>query len=373
MIAIVYPQFYGVGGIARYLDSFLANLPANHPPIYLMTGDEHQVDRQYPNVTIVHIPFIASRFNLLLWTIKARRILHQLYTAKKIQLVNLHIPPLITGLLLSSKIPMVLTAHTTYLGMSGRFYREAYFTSQWSRLEVSCKLWIERRIFKKSKKIISLTEQGRQELLAYEVTAPIEVIPNGVDLNAFQPMPVITKTYDVLFCGRIETRKGSRAMVDVCQLLIARKPDINILIVGYGDDDTWVKQHLAALPQVTLTGKVSFTEMRAHYAQCKLYASASYYEGLPGTCLEAMAMGLPAVVWDFPFYHGLVVPQKTGLLVKPNANMAMVEAIITLLKNMQQGHDLAHATAQHIQMHYNWQVLSKAILTTLQDVHNTHA
>ena len=32
MIAIVYPQFYGVGGIARYLDSFLSNLPPDHPP-----------------------------------------------------------------------------------------------------------------------------------------------------------------------------------------------------------------------------------------------------------------------------------------------------------------------------------------------------
>ena len=52
MIAIVYPQFYGVGGIARYLDSFLSNLPADHPPIYLITGDEHKVDRHYPGVEI---------------------------------------------------------------------------------------------------------------------------------------------------------------------------------------------------------------------------------------------------------------------------------------------------------------------------------
>lgn len=368
MMAIVYPQFYGVGGIARYLDSFLANLPANHPPIYLITGDEHQVARHYANVTIVHIPFSASRFNLLLWSIKARRLLHALYAAKKIQVLNLHIPPLITGLILSSKIPMVLTAHTTYLGMSGRFYAETYFTSQWQRWEISCKLWIERLIFKKANKIITLTEQGRQELLAYGVTAPIQIVPNGVDLNAFKPMPVMTKTYDVLFCGRIEIRKGSRAMVEVCQWLILRKADIKILIVGYGDDDPWVKQQLAALPQVTLTGKVSFSEMRAHYAQCKLYASASYYEGLPGTCLEAMAMGLPAVVWEFPFYHGLVVPHQTGVLVKPNATLQMVEAIITLLASMQQGQDLSHATALHIQTHYNWQQLSPAILASMQDI-----
>ena len=43
MIAIVNPQFYGVHGIARYLDSFLSNLPIDHPPIYLITSDEHRV------------------------------------------------------------------------------------------------------------------------------------------------------------------------------------------------------------------------------------------------------------------------------------------------------------------------------------------
>jgi hypothetical protein len=54
MIAIVYPQFYGVGGIARYLESFLANLPKDSPSIYLITGDEHQTERRYENVKIIH-------------------------------------------------------------------------------------------------------------------------------------------------------------------------------------------------------------------------------------------------------------------------------------------------------------------------------
>jgi len=60
MIAIVYPQFYGVGGIARYLDSFLANLPADHPTIYLITGDEHRVERHYDNVELIHLPFSSG-------------------------------------------------------------------------------------------------------------------------------------------------------------------------------------------------------------------------------------------------------------------------------------------------------------------------
>jgi len=39
MIAIVNPQYYGVHGIARYIDSFLANLPQGNYTVYLITSE----------------------------------------------------------------------------------------------------------------------------------------------------------------------------------------------------------------------------------------------------------------------------------------------------------------------------------------------
>ena len=363
MIAIVYPQFYGVGGIARYLDSFLLNLPENHPAIYLITGDELRTTRSYKGVEIIHIPFTSSRFNLLFWTLAARKLLIQLYLEKKIQFVNLHIPPLIPGLFLPKHIPLILTAHTTYIGMSGKFYAQPYFVSQWSDLEVAFKRWIELRIFKQAAKIITLTEQGRQELLTYGVDKPIAIIPNGADLAAFRPNTNIEKMYDVLFCGRIEQRKGSRAMVEVCKALIKQKSDIRILIVGYGDDDVWVNAQLAAYADnVKLTGKVSFSAMQGYYQASKLYASTSYYEGLPGTCLEATAMALPTIAWNFLFYRGLVIPDKTGYLIQANDVHAMAQKITEILADSSLLNALVSNTRLHVEKYYNWQDLSKNIL-----------
>lgn len=364
MIAIVYPQFYGVGGIARYLDSFLANLPADHPIIYLITGDEHRVERHYANVELIHLPFSSSRFNLIFWSLKARKLLNQLYKERKIQYVNLHIPPLIPGLFMSNHIPLILTAHTTYIGMSGRFYKTQYFVSQWRNLEIKFKLWLESRIFNQAVKIITLTEQGKQELLTYGVTKPIEIIPNGVDTSLFTQDPTVVKDYDVLFCGRIEHRKGSRAMVKVCHALIQQKSNIRILIVGYGDDDVWVKAHLAKLSEnVNLTGKVSFSEMQQYYQRSKLYVSTSYYEGLPGTCLEAMAMGLPTVAWDFLFYKGLVEQGETGCLVEPNNIREMTKKILVLLDNTLAISHMQNNTRAHVERDFNWEALSKQILS----------
>ncbi|MDO9050441.1 MAG: glycosyltransferase family 4 protein [Methylotenera sp.] len=363
MIAIVYPQFYGVGGIARYLDSFLSNLPSDHPPIYLITGDEHRESRSYAGVKIIHISFSSSRFNLVTWGLKARKLLIKMHAEGTIQWVNLHFPPLIPGLFLPRQIPVVLTAHTTYLGMSGRFYETRHFKSQWSNASLAIKSWMERRIFALTRKVITLTEQGKQEVLAYGFKGSVSVIPNGADVELFTPDATIEKDIDVLFCGRIEFRKGSRPMVEVCRQLIAKKPDIRIAIVGYGDDDVWVNNVLASYSKnVLLTGKVPFSEMMGYYNHSRVYVSTSYYEGLPGTCLEAMAMELPAVVWEFLFYRGLVIEGVTGVLAAPNNFSEMTDKILHLLANP----DLASAMGKKgralLESEYSWEKLARNVL-----------
>ena len=364
MIAIVSPQFYGVHGIARYLDSFLANLPADHPPIYMISGDEFHSPRSYPGVEIIDIPFSTTRYSLFTWGWAVRKLLLQLHAENKIQWVNFHFPPLIPGLLLPKSIPMVLTAHTTYLGMSGRFYEERHFQSQWSNLSLLIKSWMERRIFGSAQKVITLTEQGRQEVLRYGYQGPVTVIPNGADINLFTPDDAVVKDIDVLFCGRIERRKGSRAMVELCRLLTLKQPDVKIVIVGYGDDDAYVQAGLADYAaNVTLAGKTPFSEMINYYRRSKVYASTSYYEGLPGTCLEAMAMQLPVAVWNFLFYEGIVIDGETGFYAAPNDYETLAGQIMQLLADPQTAAAMGRNGRTLIQEQYGWRKLAAEILT----------
>ncbi len=363
MIAIIYPQFYGVGGIARYLDSFLSNLPLDHPLIYLITGDEHRVERNYLGVKIIHIPFTSSRFNLFIWSWKARKLLIQLYKQERIQWINLHFPPLIPGLLLPRKIPMMLTIHSTYLGMSGKFYPEKFYTSEISWLTLRVKMWMESRIYKNCTKAITLTEFGHQQVLAYGFNKPITIIPNGVDLNQFKISQEYTKDIDVIFSGRIELLKGSKCMVDVCRKLVTKNKNILIYIVGYGDEESWVREHLADLAEnVIMTGKVPFSEMMGYYSRSHVYVSTSYYEGLPGTCLEAMAMQLPTVVWDFLFYRGLVIEDETGKLVAPNDFSEMTNKVLELLANPKLASKMGKKGRALLEEKYDWKKLACDIL-----------
>lgn len=363
MIAVVYPEFYGVSGIGRYVESFLANLPEGTPTVYLVTADQELPERRYRGVEIIHIPMAKNRFGLTQWSFKARRCVEQLYDEGRISSFNLHIPPLIPGLFVSSRVPMVLTAHTTYYGMSGRNEGNRDFASPWNPAALAIKMWMEHAIFAKARSIITLTEQGRQELAHYGSYKDIAIIPNGVDLARFQMDTSVRKDIDVIFCGRIEKRKGSRPLVEVCKRLATARPSIRIAVVGYGDDEAYVRSSLAPYSeQVELTGKVPFTGMVDYYRRAKVYAATSYYEGLPGTCLEANAMGLPAVVYDFLFYRGLVVEGQTGLLVPPNAHDDMVSRIFALLDDPDAARRMGLAARELVAEHYDWRKLARQVI-----------
>lgn len=369
MIAIVNPQFYGVHGIARYLDSFLSNLPLNHPTIYLITSDEHQVERSYSGVEIINIPYTSSRLSLIFWGIQVRRLLKKMYAEGKIQWVNLHFPPMIPGLFLPKNIPILLTVHSTYLGMSGNFYPEKFFASEINWLSLKIKMRMESRIYKNSSKAITLTEFGRVQMSAYGYNKPITIIPNGVDLKQFTISSDSIKDIDVVFTGRIEKLKGCNGMVDVCRRLVEKKQDILIYIVGYGEEENWVRHQLADLSNnIVMTGKVPFSEMMSYYSRSRIYVSASYYEGLPGTCLEAMAMGLPAVVWDFLFYRGLVVEGETGYLASPNDFDGMASKVIGLLTNPQLAAKMGRNSRALLEQDYGWSKLASDVLNVFKNV-----
>lgn len=369
MIVIVYPQFYGVGGIARYLESFLSNLPPGAPEIVLITSEPPEATAGCTKVETLHVPVASNRWGLILWSWKVRRLLVSMNRSRPISAVNLHMPPLIPGLFLLGSFPLVLTAHTTYVGMSGRFDDNRHFSSPWNAVSLWLKTHMERLIFSRADTVITLTEQGRQELVRYRRRDRVAIVPNGVDLAEFVPTPEASPDFDVIFSGRIERRKGSRPMVEVCRRLVAAHPRIRIAIVGYGDDDNFVRSGLAGLSDnVVLYGKVPFSEMVGHYRRSKVYVSTSYYEGLPGTCLEAMAMGLPVVVWDLLFYRDLVVSGLTGLTAPVNDTGALVDSVSRLLADPDRAAAMGRNARQAVRDRYDWRRLSGRLLSVYSQV-----
>jgi glycosyltransferase involved in cell wall biosynthesis len=368
LFAIVYPECFAIQGIARYLDSFLANLPPDCAPPLLITGDEHPVAHAYAGVEIVRIPFSRNRLTQLLWGMRVRRRILQLYRRGAIQSVNLHIPPLLPGICLPPEIPTVVTVHTTCLGLSGGFYTQRYYQSDWSKPALLLRTLMERAVIGKAKRTIALTEQGRDELLRSGYTGPVTVVPNGVDTRFFTPDASAPKECDVLFCGRFERRKGSRALVALCKWLVAARPNLRICIVGGGGKEyVHARTALASHGEsIRFTGDVPLAQMPHFYNRSRIYVSTSFYEGLPGTCLEAMAMNLPVVAWNLGFYRGLVSDGVTGYLVPPGDLAAMCSRVLHLLDNAASAASLARNGRAVVLAQYEWGMIANMLLAQLQ-------
>ena len=109
----------------------------------------------------------------------------------------------------------------------------------------------------------------------------------------------------VLTVGRQEYQKGHVVLVEAAARLAATRPNLKILIAGrVGSQSKAIRDRIRRL---NLVGVVEPLDHRDDvpdlFAAADLFAFPSLFEGFGGSLLEAMAMGLPAVVSDLPVFH----------------------------------------------------------------------
>ena len=77
-------------------------------------------------------------------------------------------------------------------------------------------------------------------------------------------------------------------------------------------------------------------------------------------------MQLPAVVWDFLFYRGLVVEGETGLLAAPNDFASMTDKVLELLANPLQAMEMGRNGRALLEKEYSWAKLAQDVLNVFQ-------
>ena len=152
--------------------------------------------------------------------------------------------------------------------------------------------------------VISVSEAARAAMARY-ARFETRLVPNGVDsaaLAAGKPMPRFQdgKT-NVLMLGRLEPRNGPDIMFAALPRVLARRPDVRLLVAGEGLDG--IASHQAMVPR-ELQDRVVFLGA-VHEERADVYASARVcvVPARSGTfsiiVLEALAAGTPVVATPF--------------------------------------------------------------------------
>lgn len=171
---------------------------------------------------------------------------------------------------------------------------------------------------------------------------PTAVIPNGIDLNEFNPqVPKLKKFSDdkinILFLGRIEERKGLIYLLRAYKILEKKFQNLRLIIVGEGplkeDYQNWVKKN--RLKNVVFIGGTKESDAPPYYTTCDIYCSPAIYgESFGIVLIEAMASGKPVVAFANKGYKGVLEKGKgKRFLVRPRDYKTLAKKLEILIKN----------------------------------------
>lgn len=109
-------------------------------------------------------------------------------------------------------------------------------------------------------------------------------------------------------------------------------PGAKLVLVGSGAEVEVEKVKEAIIEtglqtDVVLTGALSSEDVYAEFERASFYVSASLEEGFPNVFIEAMHFGLPIVSTDVGGCREMVEEGRTGFLVDPHDESALVESM----------------------------------------------
>ena len=198
-------------------------------------------------------------------------------------------------------------------------------------------------------------------------------IPNGVDVQAFasaEPLegyPRPGKT--VLFLGRFdEPRKGMAVLLGALPELAQRFPDIEILIVGRGDEDDLREEAAELAGHLTFLGQVENHEKASALRSADVYCAPNTGgESFGIVLVEAMAAGTAVVASNLDAFRRVLDDGEAGRLVPVEDPGALAEALIAVLSDddLRSGYIAAASAAV---ARYDWSVVADDIMRVYETV-----
>lgn len=198
---------------------------------------------------------------------------------------------------------------------------------------------LERHALKRTKQIVAVSEQVKQELIQDARVNPykVSVISNGVDLNEFYPRAINRKDFNLdidttyaLFAGDL---KSSRKNLDTVLQALTQVEHIHLLVLGNAEKSVY--PHMAE--RLGISQRVHFLGYRRDIAEimslADMFIFPSRYEPFSLVILEAMASGLPVITSSKCGAVELLSDDSAVVMEDPDDSDSLVSALRELLSN----------------------------------------
>ena len=208
--------------------------------------------------------------------------------------------------------PLIHTYHTVYEDYTHYFSP----SRRWGRkLAAAFSRWV----LDQTDGVIAPTEKVRALLEGYGVSAPVKVIPTGIDLDAFsapldpekragmrRALGIPEGDRVLVYVGRLAREKN---LEEVLECRAALSGNVTLLLVGDGPERAALEEKAQALgirDKVVFAGMVAREKVADYYRLGDVFVSASSSETQGLTYAEALAAGLPALCRADPCLDGVI-------------------------------------------------------------------
>ncbi len=108
--------------------------------------------------------------------------------------------------------------------------------------------------------------------------------------------------------------------------------------------------------------------MARYYKTCDVFCAPSTgFESFGIVLLEAMAVGKPIVASAISGYRGVLEDGEEGLLVEPENERALADAVVTLLRHPTLGREMGERGRRKA-ARYDWPIIAQQILDLYQQL-----
>jgi glycosyltransferase involved in cell wall biosynthesis len=225
-----------------------------------------------------------------------------------------------------------------------------------------------RKVLREAEMILVTGEEDR-EFMTQQGRDPESVfaVMGGVDLSIPQSVPEPKeKSFDAVFIGRLHPQKGPLELMDIWKLLLVKKPDARLAMIGSGPLEALCR---AKVEKLGLTDNVEFFGFRDGVEKYKIIKSArvvvhpAVYDSGGMAAAEALCCGLPGVSFDL---SALRTYYPRGWLKVPPGDFARFADCIHRLLSDEKLYAELGKEALAAGLEWDWNIRARAIWSAIE-------
>ncbi|MHC1785287.1 MAG: glycosyltransferase [Anaerolineaceae bacterium] len=245
-------------------------------------------------------------------------------------------------------IPVVSTLHTS--NYKNQYYRPIIF-----RTEMAMLRFISSGIITVARAVSDVYQPflGKKEPVV--IPNPVKSIPDLSESKRIEIRDQFLPQPDgvlIIAVGRLTGPKGYLEMIEAFRLMHREYPDTRLIIAGRGNEKENLKKKI---DEYDLTGKIILlgerSDVPALLAASDLFLSASYWEGMPISILEAMSAGLPVIATDVGGVPEIL--EGRGVMVPAMEPEAMANEMIAFIANPEEMKKLGNTGQQYVNKNHS--------------------